>query len=60
MLLIFVKNIIHFGDYSSIIINELNNMGLLVLKDKLEPNIKPIPLVVDAILSEILWNMFKN
>lgn len=49
-----------FGDYFPIIINELSDLGILDLKNKLEYKIKPIKLVKDTILGEIFWNIFKS
>lgn len=49
-----------FGDYSSVILNELSNLGIIHLKNNLDVNIKPVALVKDTILGEIFYNMFKN
>lgn len=49
-----------FGDYFPTIINELSDLGVLNIKNKIDNTIKPIKLVKDTILGEIFWNMFKS
>lgn len=48
-----------FGDYTNIIINELNDLGIFYLEEKLEENVKSNELIKNTILCEIFWNMFK-
>jgi len=49
-----------FGDYTNIILNELKDMNLVKIEDKLEESIVPNRLVKDCILGEIFYNLIKD
>ena len=49
-----------FGDYTNVIINELSNLGVYDKKAKLEVNFKPVNIVKNAIMGEIIYTMINK
>ena len=50
---------IMFGDYTNVALKELSNLGVYS-KEVGKISIKPVPFVKDAIMGEILWNIFRK
>lgn len=50
---------IMFGDYTNVALKELSNLGVYS-KEVGKILIKPVPFVKDAIMGEILWNIFRK
>jgi len=49
-----------FGDYTNIIINELCKLGIYQEPVKVDKNFKPVPLIKDAILAEIIYTTLRR